>query len=58
MKVRELIEMLGKADPEAEVLAQDVYADGDNFEITGMLFGAEPNKPDGGPMVLLTNEQD
>ena len=40
MTVKEVIEMLGKADPEAEVHAADIYGEG-IFPITGMVYDAE-----------------
>jgi hypothetical protein len=49
MNVAELIEMLKGADPEARVIASDIYGDG-QFSITGMVHDSEE--------VNLTGERD
>ena len=49
MTVKELIEMLEKVEPDAEVTAGDIYGEGE-FPVTGMVYNQES--------VELTGERD
>lgn len=40
MTVKQLIDMLQRANPDADVVASDIYGEG-TFGITGMVFGTD-----------------